>query len=142
MCFGGGGERWLFEISRRLSQKGYEVNIISLRYPPNTNRPNFRANNDFHYFELPYVKLPRGNPIPSPSSIRDILKKFNDSDVVYFYVSPPNEIILKIFKSGLRSPIIGGFHSFMWHRITLQRLYSYFMKYLRYVSYDSTTQSS
>lgn len=129
MRFGGGGERWLFEVSKSLSQRGHEVNVISLKYTPEVNWPDFGCGDYFRYFELPYVKLPRGNPFPSLSSVGDVVEQFNSSDVVYFYVNAPNELFLKLFRSRLRSPVIGGFHTFMRHEMALQRLYIPFMKY-------------
>jgi glycosyltransferase involved in cell wall biosynthesis len=127
--FGGGGERWLLEVSKRLYERGHEVNLISLKYAPELNQPNFEYSDYLHYLELPYIKLPRGFPVPSLSSINLVTKKFNDSDVVYFYVCVPNEVVLRIFKSKLRSPLIGGIHGFLRYEIPVQRLYIYFIKH-------------
>lgn len=129
MRFGGGGERWLFEVSKRLSQRGHEVNIINLKYTPMVNWRDFECGGYFNYFELPYVKLPRGFPFPSLSSVSRMVREFNNSDIVYFYADAPNELFLKIFASRIRSSLIGGFHTFMQRKITLQKLYTFIMKY-------------
>jgi len=127
--FGGGAERWLLEVSRRFCERGHQVNVISLSYASELKLNHCGKNSYFHYSELPYIKLPRGNPFPSIFSIKPIMKQFTESDLVYFNIYAPNELFLRLFSKRLRTPLIGGFHTFIQNRIALQNVYTFIMKY-------------
>jgi glycosyltransferase involved in cell wall biosynthesis len=132
MDFGGGVERWIYAISQRLSARGHKIRIISLKFAPELNWRISKTMSHSAYSGMPYTRLPKGAPFPSVLSVNALIKQFNDSDVVYFFPYPPNELVLYVLKRKLgllHARFIGGVHGFLRQDITIERLYSYILKY-------------
>jgi glycosyltransferase involved in cell wall biosynthesis len=133
LTFEGGGEKWIVETATRLSNLGHTVHVLSTRWPKPMD--NCKKNGyPFKYIEipqmpLPYAKLPRRTPLPSPTAIRQILDEFNNSDIIYSFVIPPDELLFGLVKGEIKVPIIGGFHSFLRDDLFWQHLYVPLMKH-------------
>jgi glycosyltransferase involved in cell wall biosynthesis len=123
---GGGAEEWILSVAQTLSRK-HEVTIIGLR-SPGSHRLSWESVDsrlgNADYLELPSIAFERGNPIPSPSSIRILQRAMIDSNVNYVVVpSPPLELVLYPFLRISGCPSIAGFHGQLRPDVLLQRSY-------------------
>jgi len=109
----GGGEVWLLTVASSLSKRGYDIRIISFRSNCEVRQKMVKIPESVEYIEYSSVRLPRGNPMPSPSEMPKFLRKLNASNIIYFYAYPPNELYLCLFKHKIIRPIIAGFHTFL-----------------------------
>lgn len=126
LVVGGGAEKWTIEVSRRL-HKTHKISIIGLKYAP-IRRLDFNTlssiRNLVDYYELPFIKPPRGVALPHPSSLGKFLSLLNSLDVVYFIIpSLPIEAVLYAMRKGIKSRLIGGFHGLVRKDVKLQGLY-------------------
>ncbi len=125
-------ERWTYDLSCRLWARGHNVQIVSLRFAPELNWHVSGKISSSIYSELRCTRFLRGAPFPSLLSLNDLIKRFDDSDIVYFFPYPPNEVILYILRRRLKllhARFIGGLHGFLRQDILAERLYTYILKH-------------
>jgi glycosyltransferase involved in cell wall biosynthesis len=129
LSYQGGGERWILEVAKRLSERGHRVNVLTTCWNPSGQNNVSTIFEDINVVETRYVCFFRGFAVPSPLDLRLFVKAFNESDVVYFYVYPPNELLAWALRHKIRSPLIGGFHTFLApNRFFLHHIYQPFFK--------------
>ena len=108
----GGGEAWLLTVASLLCQRGHAVRVISLNSNCEVRQEVVKMPKNVEYIQYDGIRLPRGNPLPSPYNIPIFLTELNDTDVVYFYEYPPNELFLYLFfRRKIIRPVIAGFHT-------------------------------
>lgn len=125
LSYGGGGERWVLEVAERLLARGHEVNVFTTGWNPSGARSDPASFENVNLIEMRYIKFLRGFALPSALDLHLLIREFNNSDVVYFYVYSPNELMAWALRHVLRTPLIGGFHTFLAPgRFLLHELYS------------------
>ena len=129
LSYQGGGERWILEVAKRLSARGHRVNVLTTCWNPSARNNVNTIFEDINVVEARYVRFFRGFAVPSMLDLGLFVKAFNESDVVYFYVYPPNELMVWALRYKIRSPLIGGFHTFLApNRFFLHHIYQPFFK--------------
>jgi len=114
LTYQGGGERWILEVAGRLLARGHDVTVFTTLWNPSFSKgAKLFHSGVARVVELRYLRFFRGFAFPSPLDLNVLIKKFNDLDMVYFYVYPPNELMAWTLKHQIRSPLIGGFHTFL-----------------------------
>lgn len=67
----GGGEKQFYEISRRVSRKGYTVKVLTCRFP---GQPSYERTGDIEIFHVGLSRDPKtGGPPKSPLAVADYL---------------------------------------------------------------------
>ncbi len=120
----GGAEKWIVEVAKRLRIKGYKIGVLYVNYKPcKACALNSRELKKcgVELYVCSYIKLPRGFPIIDPQCTLRYIRAY---DIVYVMAYPPNELLQRILKKYVGTPIIAGFHSPLepW-RIFLHKLY-------------------
>lgn len=113
LSYQGGGERWVLEVATRLLARGHEVNVFTTGWSPSGSRGKVFFEDIVNVVETRYVRFFRGFAVPSALDLSMLISAFNDSDVVYFYVYPPNELMAWVLRHRIHRPLVGGFHTFL-----------------------------
>ena len=110
LAVGGGVENWILKVVSEL--KSFDFTVISLAYAKDRRINVCDLSRHLTYMELPYVKLPRGTPLPTMSSLKRVIDIANASDLVY-WASPciPSDLLIPVFSKAISVPLIVGFHS-------------------------------
>lgn len=129
LSYQGGGERWIIEVAKRLSARGHHVTVLTTLWSPSGQNNVNTVFEDIDILETRYVRFFRGFAVPSALDLSLLIRTFNESDVVYFYVYPPNELLAWTLKHKIRTPLVGGFHTFLApDRFFLHHIYKPFFK--------------
>jgi glycosyltransferase involved in cell wall biosynthesis len=114
LSYQGGGERWILEVANRLLARGHEVNVFTTGWiPSGSSGKKVVSKGIVDVVEMKYVRFFKGFAVPSALDLSMLARAFDDSDVVYFYVCPPNELMAWALRHKIHRPLVGGFHAFL-----------------------------
>ncbi|MEM3365459.1 MAG: glycosyltransferase family 4 protein [Candidatus Methanomethyliaceae archaeon] len=123
---GGGVENWIINVSQNMI-KHHRINILGLRYAENKIlcfKEISLSLNKISYQELPFVKLPKGAPLPNPLYLNHLLNLFDSNDLVYIILpNSPIEGVLYLLRKYLKCKLIAGFHNSLSFNKLLSKVY-------------------
>ena len=132
---GGGGPEVIKQIAPRLSTKGNRVSVITAKYGI---RSDEYAITFFKKFNIDVLEIDVLSPtsIPTIKAKNIIRKKFNDADVIYFFLYMGGlERYLRKLQKKLIKPVICGHHSV----IDNSNIKISFLQHIYYVVYGDRT---
>jgi len=114
LCYPGGGERWLYEVGRRLSKRGHRIGILYTSWTPekilvtNISWPSCK---NIRLYKCGFIKPPlRGMALVDIFYIRKLLGSY---DLSYIFACPPNELQIRLFRRIVQKTLIAGIHTFL-----------------------------
>lgn len=127
--FGGGGERWIIEVAKRLMDRGHDIKIVTTTFGTRELQDTFHTDlkklkQSVEWIELPYYKLPLGILLLPPKAFRELLKIANSVDIVYFNnIFTLQEVMMLIVKVITKKRVINMYQAPIVYTSFLSRVY-------------------